>query len=369
MRFGLNFFPSFRVSDMSTADYYQQVLGLAERADALGYHSIKAVEHYFHEYGGHTPSPLVLLSAIAARTRRIRLITGAVIPAFNHPIKLAGELAMVDNMSQGRLDVGFGRAFIPEEFDAFGVSMDDSRARFDEGIAVIKRLWTEDRVTHAGRFWRFENVHLTPRPVQRPHPPIFIAAVLSAESFVWAGEQGYHLMIVPFAGSLERTAAFVQAYREAWARAGHPPGQEQVQMSFHCYLAETHAAAIEGFQRPVERYVEVFSEAIGSWEGRASGNYAGYEKMVAAVRAQTPDTLREGRVAFVGTPAEVIEQVQFVRDTFGEVEPSMQINFGSISTEEATRTLELFAREVMPAFPDAAPNGSAAGATQQGATA
>jgi alkanesulfonate monooxygenase SsuD/methylene tetrahydromethanopterin reductase-like flavin-dependent oxidoreductase (luciferase family) len=136
-------------------------------------------------------------------------------------------------------------------------------------------------------------------------------------------------------------------------------------MSFHCYVAETHEAAIAGFKRPVERYVEVFSEAIASWDGRTSGNYAGYEKMVAAVRAQTPDTLREGRVAFVGTPAEVIEQVQFVRDTFGEVEPSMQINFGSISTDEALRTLELFAREVMPAFPD----GSGAGATGPAAPA
>jgi natural product biosynthesis luciferase-like monooxygenase protein len=365
MRFGLNFFPSFRLSDMSTAAYYQQVLTLSERADALGYHTIKAVEHYFNDYGGHTPSPLVLLSALAARTRHIRLITGAVIPAFSHPIKLAGELAMVDNMSQGRLDVGFGRAFIPDEFDAFGVSMDDSRERFEEGIAVIKRLWTEDRVTHEGRFSRFANVHLTPRPVQQPHPPIFIAAVSTAESFVWAGENGYHLMIVPFAGSLERTAAFVRSYREAWARAGHPPGQEQVQMSFHCYVAETTAAALAGFRRPVERYVEVFSEAVSSWEGRASGNYAGYDKVVTAVRAQTPDTLREGRVAFVGAPAEVIEQVQFVRDTFGEVEPSMQINFGGIPTAEALRTLELFAREVMPAFPDA--GGGAAPAPAKGA--
>jgi natural product biosynthesis luciferase-like monooxygenase protein len=352
MKFGLNFFPSFRLSDMSTADYYQQVLALSERADALGYHSLKAVEHYFHDYGGHTPSPLILLSAIAARTRRIRLITGAVIPGFSHPIKLAGELAMVDNVSNGRLDVGFGRAFIPDEFDAFGISMDDSRERFEERIAVIKRLWTEDRVTHEGKFDRFANVHLTPRPVQQPHPPIFIAAVASAESFIWAGEHGYHLMIVPFAGSLERTAAFVHSYREAWAAAGHPPGAEQVQMSFHCYLAETSATAIEGFKRPVERYVEVFSEAISSWEGRASGNYAGYDRIVTAVRAQTPDTLREGKVAFVGTPAEVIEQVEFVRETFGEVEPSMQINFGGIAQEEALRTLELFAREVMPRFQD-----------------
>jgi alkanesulfonate monooxygenase SsuD/methylene tetrahydromethanopterin reductase-like flavin-dependent oxidoreductase (luciferase family) len=221
-------------------------------------------------------------------------------------------------------------------------------------------------VTHEGRFSRFANVHLTPRPVQRPHPPIFIAAVSTAESFVWAGENGYHLMIVPFAGSLERTATFVQSYRDAWARAGHPPGQEQIQMSFHCYVAETQEAALAGFRRPVERYVEVFSEAVSSWEGRASGAYAGYDRVVTAVRAQTPDTLREGRVAFVGTPAEVVEQVRFVRDTFGEVEPSMQINFGGIPTVEALRTVELFAREVMPAFPDAGGSGITAQAAGSG---
>lgn len=124
MRFGLNFFPSFRLSDMSTAEYYEHVLALSEAADRLGYSSIKAVEHYFHDYGGHTPSPLVLLAAIAARTRRMRLITGAAIPAFNHPIKLAAEMAMLDNLSNGRLDAGFGRAFIPEEFDALGVPME-----------------------------------------------------------------------------------------------------------------------------------------------------------------------------------------------------------------------------------------------------
>jgi alkanesulfonate monooxygenase SsuD/methylene tetrahydromethanopterin reductase-like flavin-dependent oxidoreductase (luciferase family) len=111
MRFGLNFFPSFRLSDMPTAEYFSLGLKLSERADELGYASVKTVEHYFHDYGGHSPNPIVLLSAIAARTRQIRLITGAVIPAFNNPIKLAGELAMLDNISNGRLDAGFGRAF------------------------------------------------------------------------------------------------------------------------------------------------------------------------------------------------------------------------------------------------------------------
>jgi alkanesulfonate monooxygenase SsuD/methylene tetrahydromethanopterin reductase-like flavin-dependent oxidoreductase (luciferase family) len=151
MRFGLNFFPSFRQSDLTTAAYFDQVLRMCERADELGYHSVKAVEHYFHDYGGQTPNPIVLLSAIAARTRRLRPITGAVIPAFNHPVKLAGELAMLDNISGGRLDVGFGRAFIPKEFGTFGVRMEESRARFEEGVEVIKR--TSPRSTPTTTRW------------------------------------------------------------------------------------------------------------------------------------------------------------------------------------------------------------------------
>ena len=257
MKFGLNFFPSFRPSDLSTAAYFDQVLRMCERADQLGYRSVKAVEHYFHDYGGQTPNPVVLLSAIAARTRRLRLITGAVIPAFNHPVKLAGELAMLDNVSGGRLDVGFGRAFIPKEFEVFGISMDESRARFEEGIDIITRLWTEDRVTYQGKFHRFNDVHSTPRPVQKPHPPIWVAAVMSEESFVAAGRRGDNLMIVPYAGSVERARDLVRVYRRAWRDAGHPPGAEQIQVSLHCYVAETQREAIEGFRRPLERYVEV----------------------------------------------------------------------------------------------------------------
>src|SRR5881296_1028209 len=246
MKFGLNFFPSFRPSDLSTAAYFDQVLRMCERADQLCYRSVKAVEHYFHDYGGQTPNPVVLLSAIAARTRRLRLITGAVIPAFNHPVKLAGELAMLDNVSGGRLDVGFGRAFIPKEFEVFGISMDESRARFEEGIDIITRLWTEERVSYAGKFHQFRDVHLKPRPVQKPHPPIWVASVASVESFVWAGQRGYHVMIVPYAGSIQKVRDMVRAYRQAWREAGHPPGTEQVQSSLHCYVAETHEAAVEG---------------------------------------------------------------------------------------------------------------------------
>ena len=350
MKFGVNFFPAFRPSQATAAEYFAQCLRISERADALGFHSIKAVEHYFHDYGGASPNPIVLLSAIAARTRRVRLITGAVIPAFNHPIKLAGELAMLDNISQGRLDVGVGRAFIPEEYAAYGLSMADSRDRFEEGVAAITRLWTEDRVTHAGRFWRFEDVHSTPRPYQQPHPPIWVAAITSEESFVNAGRQGRHLMIVPYAGGLERCSSLVTLYRQAWCEAGHMPGAEQVQMSFHAYVAETHAEAVRGYVPAMRTYLDVFTEAVSSWHGLESGQYPGYDRLVGAIAAQTPEGNLEKGYAFVGAPDEVIGQVERMRELFGEHEPSLQITFGGISDAEALRTLELFATQIMPHF-------------------
>jgi alkanesulfonate monooxygenase SsuD/methylene tetrahydromethanopterin reductase-like flavin-dependent oxidoreductase (luciferase family) len=333
MKFGLNFFPSFRPSDYSTAEYFGQCLRLAERADRLGFHSVKAVEHYFYDYGGHSPNPVVFLAAVAARTQRIRPITGAVIPAFNNPVKLAAELAVLDNLSNGRLDVGFGRAFIPKEFEVFGVSMDESRARFEEGLDIVKRLWTEDRVSYDGKFHRFRDVHLNPRPVQKPHPPIWVATVASIESFIWAGRHGYNVMIVPYVGGIEKVR-----------------GKEQVQTSLHCYVAETHAKAIDGARPRVERYIEVFGEAVGSWASHQAAQYASYGKMVDSIARTTLESMLEGHQALIGTPEEVVEQLAYQIEVFGEIEPSIQINFGGSGDDEALRTLELFAGRVMPRF-------------------
>src|SRR5688500_694585 len=221
MKFGINFFPSFRPEDSSTADYYDQCLRLAARADELGFSSIKTVEHSFYDYGGHSPNPCVFLSAVAARTKRIRLITGAVIPAFHHPAHLAGDLAMLDNMSKGRLDAGFGRAFLPTEFEVYGVPMSESRGRFEEAIGVIKRLWTADMGTHRGRSSSLGDAPLMPRTVQQPHPPIWVAASAREESFVSAAKNGLNLRTVPYAGKPGQLQEFVKMYRKLWAQSGH----------------------------------------------------------------------------------------------------------------------------------------------------
>src|SRR5258708_10337384 len=113
MKFGINFFPSFRPEDSTTADYYDQCLRIAARADELGYSSIKTVEHSFYDYGGHLPNPFVFLSALAARTKHVRLITRAVIPAFHHPARFGGDLPTPRNTSRGRREAPVWRALLP----------------------------------------------------------------------------------------------------------------------------------------------------------------------------------------------------------------------------------------------------------------
>jgi len=350
VRFGINFFPSFRREDSSTADYYDQSLRLAVRADELGYSSVKTVEHSFFDYGGHSPNPCVFLSAIAARTKRIRLITGAVIPAFHHPAHLGGDLAMLDNMSKGRLDAGFGRAFLPKEFEVYGVPMSESRERFEEAIGMIRRMWVEESVNIKGKYWNLEDVRLMPRVVQKPHPPVWIAAISTEESFLYAARNGFNLMIVPYAGKPGQLQEFVKAYRRVWAESGHRPGAEQVQVAQFCYVAENRQEAQVGFDRICRKYLETFADAVVSWKGRNEAEYPGYDKMVAGILATTPEKIVQQGGAFVGTPDDTAQQIQGCIDTFGPIEPSMQISFGGSKDAEAFRTLELMAAKVMPRF-------------------
>jgi alkanesulfonate monooxygenase SsuD/methylene tetrahydromethanopterin reductase-like flavin-dependent oxidoreductase (luciferase family) len=123
MQLGVQFFPAVRPRDKDAASYFADCLEVVEEADRLGFTHARTVEHYFEAYGGYSPNPIVFLSAMSQRAKRMRLVTGAVLPVFNNPLKLAGEIGMLDAISGGRLDVGFARAFLPHEFRRFGVSI------------------------------------------------------------------------------------------------------------------------------------------------------------------------------------------------------------------------------------------------------
>src|SRR5436305_14315269 len=220
MQFGVQFFPDVRPEDKSAEAYFREALDLTEEADRLGYSHIRIVEHYFHSYGGYSPNPIVFLAAAAQRTRHARLVTGAVLPVFNHPLKLAGEIAMLDAISAGRLDVGFARAFLPHAFRRFGRSPDESVARFREGIEQIDLLLTCENVSHRGRFHTIDNTTSLPRPTQQPRPKFYVAALNTPESFEFAGRMGYAVMAIALVA--EKMRPLLAAYREAWKAAGHP---------------------------------------------------------------------------------------------------------------------------------------------------
>jgi natural product biosynthesis luciferase-like monooxygenase protein len=347
MEFGIQFFPNVSPSEVSAEDYFANALTIAERSEALGYTHVRIVEHYFHRYGGYSPNPLVFLSAAAARTRKTRLVTGAVLPAFNNPLKLAGEIAMVDAISRGRLEVGFARAFLPHEFERFGVSLDESRERFDEGVEMVRRLLEEERVEANGRFHSFPPTTSLPRPTQRPRPPFWVAAIATEESFANAGKLGYGVMAIPIGANMRRV---LQVYRDAWRDAGHP-GNGRVMMALHMFCHEDPDEAVRIAKDPINRYLAGLVDAASDWATASTKAYPGYDKLIAKLAQDNFESQVEQGSAIVGTPQQIVEQLRTFIDRVGEFEiASLQVNFSDLPLREATASMELFAREVMPVF-------------------
>lgn len=345
----MQFFPDVRPSEKSAAQYFDESLRLVEWCDVYGYSHVRIVEHYFHHWGGYSPNPIVFLTAASQRTRRARLVTGAVLPVFNHPLKLAGELAMLDAISNGRLDIGFARAFLPYEFRHFGVSMDESIERFEEGVAQIRDLLERERVSSQGKYHRYEGVTSLPRPTQLPRPPFWIAAVGTPDSFERAGKLGYNLMAIPGVGSTP--SQLVQIYREAWKSAGHP-GKGKVMLAVFMYCHEDREEAVRIAKPRIERHFGSIADAMSEHAGKQlSKDYKNYDKMIEKVRAETFESQLHHHAAFVGNPQDVREQLNEFEKVMGGVDQaSMQVNFNDMTYADAERSVRLFGEKVMPHF-------------------
>jgi natural product biosynthesis luciferase-like monooxygenase protein len=347
MEFGVQFFPSVGPELKSAQQYWSEALRLTQRAEELGFANVRTVEHYFHPYGGYSPDPLIFLSAAAAMTRTIRLITGAVLPVFNNPLKLAGQIGMIDAISEGRVEIGFARAFLPHEFARFGISMDESRVRFDEGLEQVRRLLEEESVTAQGRFHSFEKVTSLPRPTQKPRPPFWIAALSTEDSFENAGRLGHHLMGIPLAGA--QMAKLIKIYRQAWTKARHP-GSGRVMLAFHMFCAETREKAAAIAREPLNIYLRSIVNAASDWmSGVASKDYPNYQKMIEFISKETFESQVEKGAAWIGAPDDIRKSIAAYDAQVGGFESaSLQVNFGMIGQADAEQSMTLFAQEVMP---------------------
>ncbi len=349
MEFGIQFFPDIGPDIMSAERYWDESLQLVDLCDDLGYTHVRTVEHYFHRYGGYSPNPVLLLSAASQRTRDARLITGAILPVFNHPLKVAGEIGMLDAISEGRLEVGFARAFLPHEFRRHGRDLDESRDRFDEGVEQVRRLLEEENVTSEGRFHSFRDVTSLPRPTQKPRPQFWIAATSNKASFDFAGGAGHGLMTFPRSPEIVREG--LDWYRAAWKASGRP-GRGRVMIAFHMFCAPTRQAARDIAGDRIDAYLASQLDAAKDWiTGTTSTAYPTHPKLTEGLaKARFKDKVEDGSV-WVGTPDDLCRMIRSYDDAVGGFEvASLQVNFHNLPLDDAKASMRLFADEVMPEF-------------------
>ena len=348
MKFSLLYLPAYDATTHgSEREMYDQILSEVDYAESAGFHRVWVAEHHAGGYGGQLPCVPVMLSAIAQRTKRIGLASGGLCIPLHRPLELAEQMAMVDILSHGRLEVGCANAFLPHEFEAYNVNMDESRERFREHIEIILGLWSNERFSYEGKFWQLNDVELTPKPFQKPHPQLSIATIMTKESFEYAGHNGFNLMVVPYINSLEDIAERIGWYHAALREAGHDPADFNVMGTFHTYCHEDDATARETMQEPMYDYLRNVRDSAR--KGNFGKGYAGYEKLSEGVQRlmDNYDLMYTERTLY-GTPEKLISRVKAAHEA-GITELSLITLIPKLPAAKAMQSLQLINDAVVPA--------------------
>jgi len=331
---------------------YRETLAEIELADRLGYGCAWLVEHHFMRGYSHSSKPEILLGAAAARTQRIRL-GHAVIPLpLHHPVHVAERVATLDVLSGGRLEVGIGRGFSPLEYAVFGQDMNSSRALAGEALDILKASFRNGPITYRGDQHAIENLDIVPRVVQRPHPPLWTAAV-SPSTFDWAAAQRLGVLAGPFKPWF-MVEQDISRYRKAWTHPETP--RIGMTLGIVC-LADGERARNLAREAFSWFYGELYKTTLPVLEKL----YPGYEHMHELGRFRHLMTLgvNLGLTDFagltvVGTPEECIARLRKYRDA-GVTHLLCAFGAGALDTSITRESMELFAAEVMPAFNTDAP--------------
>lgn len=337
MKFGLFYLPV--LSDGQTpAEKYASILAETRIADELGWDVAWFAEHHGDPYGGIVPSIALMGTAVAMQTRRIRIGSAVTILPLHNGLQVAEEYAMLDVLSQGRVELGIGRGFMPHEFQAFGVDFATRQGAFREGLDVLLAAWTRGQFSYAGQHYSIDNMTLYPRPLQRPHPPIWMAAALSQESFQTAGTLGLNLMINPYTRTREEVRRGLAWYKEAYEAAGHDVSKRRILVHEHLYVAPTEEQAREEPREALVWYLRQVSRAYLQSDNRPQEplNPAAYE-------TKYPD-----KVIF-GTPDSVERRIR-EWEPLGVTDFCFMTQFGNLSPRKSLASLQLFAEDVMPRF-------------------
>jgi len=348
MEFGL--FHEFQWSPGdSEADAFQHSFAQIDAAERWGLDAVWLAELHLAPHRSVLSAPLVLAAAVAARTSRIRIGTAVQVLPLCHPLRLAEEVATVDQVSRGRLIFGVGRSGFPRTYEAYGVPYAESRERFAEILEILKLAWTEPSFSYRGRFHHFDKLTLVPKPYQKPHPEIRVAAT-SADTYAAIGALGHAAFVAARLGTLSELAPHIASYRAAYRAAGHP-GQARVYLRVPVYVAETAERAREEPRESIMRLLRQTGALLGD-----SASLAGarpIEQRAERARQLQTVTYEEALAdkVVVGTPEAVADRLLGLRETLGLDGILAELNSGSLIAHERVMTaLRLLCEEVMPRF-------------------
>ena len=341
MNFGM--FTDFHVRGGNTqAESFDESFDQVMAAERLGFDTVWLAEHHFSPERAVLASPMIVASAICAKTERIRIGLAVQVLPLTNPLRVAEEAATVDHISKGRFEFGIGRSGLTRYYRGYNVQYEESRPRFLEALAIITKAWNQEQFSYAGQFNSYENVTVVPKPLQQPHPPITVA-VAGEDTFPLIGSMGHSIFVsmnTPKEQLINRLAAYTKSRNEAGIE---DPGGISIRVPV--YVAETrdkaHSEPEESARHALAYAAQELSQTAASAEAATR-----MHRM-----ANTPySEILANRVLF-GTPDEVVERLQTLQEELGINGIVMECNYGGrIPYAKVINSLRLLSEQVMPHF-------------------
>jgi alkanesulfonate monooxygenase SsuD/methylene tetrahydromethanopterin reductase-like flavin-dependent oxidoreductase (luciferase family) len=327
--------------DVDSAAGFKDFIEYVIEAEALGYQSAFIVEHHFTGFG-QVSATLNLLTWIGARTRTLRLGTAVIVLPWHNPVLLAEQAATVDLLSGGRLDFGIGKGYRYNEFAGFDVKMEEADARFEESVEVLLKAWTsEERFSHHGKYWQFNDIVVEPPSAQKPHPQIWMGAG-SERSIRNVAERGFNLLLGQYA-SPDDVAQSIAWFRSSVEASGRRYDPMQVGVTRAFFVADNDTERDAALDRRLQnrlRQLQLATRPDGTVHG-------GPDRATGDPRAINVNS------AIYGNPDEIARKLEALQQVgVGYV---LVNGGGSGGGERGRQSMRRFAREVMPLFSDQAP--------------
>ncbi|MEA3026990.1 MAG: hypothetical protein QOF91_2275 [Alphaproteobacteria bacterium] len=322
-------------SSLPLRDYYEQRLKVIEAFDRAGFYAYHVAEHHFTPLG-MAPSPSVFLSAIAQRTARLRFGTFVYALPIHHPLRVLEEICMLDHMSGGRLEIGFGRGSVPYEIAYYGQNAEERQQIYAERLELILKAFTEKTVTWNGKYDQFENVPMEIEPFQKPHPPLWYGAH-SPESAERAARKGLHMVTNDMPVN---TRAIITRYQKVWRELHGAADLPKMGMVRFVVVADSDSEALTIARRAYLRWRSSFSH-LHEMHGTAPES---------PLRVNSFDQLIGQGQAIAGTPETVRAFLAAQIEDSGANYVVGQLCFGDLTLDEMLRSVDLFASHVMPAL-------------------